>query len=83
VYPEDAKTENVFGRVTIQFAVTTTGKVSDVVVVRGIDDRLDSEAKRVILSSPDWKPATQKGIPVKQMFTIPVVFALTEEMNEP
>ena len=78
VYPPLAIENNVFGRVTVQFAVNSRGEVVDVVVVRGVDKLLDAEAVRVIQSSPRWTAARQGGRPVKQLFTVPVVFTLTE-----
>ena len=78
VYPPLAIENNVFGRVTVQFAVNSQGEVVDVVILRGVDASLDNETKRVILSSPRWQAARQGGRPVKQQFTIPVVFTLTQ-----
>ena len=78
VYPPLAIENNIFGRVTVQFAVNSRGEVVDVVILRGVDPTLDEETKRVILSSPGWNPARQGGRPVKQQFTIPVVFTLTQ-----
>ena len=37
---------------------------------------LKDEVKRVVLSSPDWKPGKQRGKAVDVMFTFPVTFAL-------
>lgn len=78
VYPPLAIENNIFGRVTVQFAVNSRGEVVDVVILRGVDASLDQETTRVILSSPSWQAARQGGRPVKQQFTIPVVFTLTQ-----
>ncbi|MBN1159351.1 MAG: energy transducer TonB [Bacteroidales bacterium] len=78
IYPPLAIENNIFGRVTVQFAVNSQGQVVDVVILRGVDPLLDQETSRVILSSPRWQPARQGGRAVKQQFTIPVVFTLTE-----
>ena len=66
----------ISGRVFVQFAVGSDGKVTDVVVVRGVDPALDKEAVRVIKSSPKWTAGKQRGRPVKVQFTFPVVFVL-------
>ena len=39
-------------------------------------DLLKEEVIRVISSSPDWTPGTQRGKPVNVMYTFPVTFAL-------
>jgi TonB family protein len=75
-YPEEAAKEKIIGKVMIQFSIDTQGKVCDVIVIRSVHPLLDSEAIRVIKSSPDWKPAKQSGREVKQNFVIPVVFSL-------
>ncbi len=75
-YPEIAAENGISGRVFVQFAVGSDGKVCDVKVVRGVDDALDKEAVRVIESSPNWSAGKQRGRPVKVQFTFPVVFVL-------
>ena len=76
VYPEIAKENGVQGRVTLQFTVETDGRVSNVVVVRGVDSSLDKEAVRVVSSSPKWTPGKQRNKPVRVRFTFPVIFQL-------
>ncbi len=75
-YPQNAIENNVTGKVIIQFAVNSKGKVVDAKVVRSADPALDKEALRVITSSPDWEPGKQKGESVKVLFTFPISFAL-------
>lgn len=77
-YPEDALEYGSSGTVSVQFTVSPDGEIVDVNVLRGVTPSLDEEAKRVILSSPQWVPAKQGGNNVTQQFTIPVVFTLTE-----
>jgi TonB family protein len=81
IYPEVAKENGIFGRITLQFAVNSQGKVVDVKVLRGVDPSLDNEAIRVVTSSPDWVPAKQSGKNVKQQFVMPVVFPQGEKAS--
>lgn len=76
VYPEDAIKKGITGKVTLQFAVNSSGKVCDIKILRGVDPMLDNETIRVLESSPDWLPAKKAGSNVKQQFVMPVVFAL-------
>ena len=76
VYPELAKENNVQGRVTLQFTVETDGRVTNVRVLRGVDESLDKEAVRVVSSSPKWKPGKQRDRAVKVTYTFPVIFQL-------
>lgn len=75
-YPETAAKNGIFGRVTIQFAVNSDGKVCDIKIIRGVAPSLDEEAVRTLQSSPLWIPAEQEGKHVKQQFVMPVVFSL-------
>ena len=59
--PAEAEEKGVQGRVTLSFTVTSTGKVCDVKVLRGVDPLLDNEAVRVVEMSPDWTPGMKDG----------------------
>jgi protein TonB len=79
-YPEDVlqaneKGANIHGRVYVKFVVEKDGSISDVEVVRSVHPSLDAEAVRVVkLMSGKWTPATERGKPVRSMFTLPFVF---------
>jgi len=75
-YPEIAKENGVQGRVTLQFTVNADGSVSNVRVLRGVDESLDKEAVRVVSMSPKWKPGRQRDRAVKVTYTFPVIFQL-------
>ena len=75
-YPEIAAENDISGRVIVQFAVNSTGRVVDAVVLMGVDPSLDREALRVVMSSPPWTPGKQRGKAVKVLFTFPINFVL-------
>jgi protein TonB len=75
-YPEIAAENGISGRVIVQFAVSSKGKIVDAVVVVPIDPALDKEAVRVVLSSPPWTPGKQRGRAVKVLYTFPINFVL-------
>lgn len=77
-YPTVAKENGVKGTVFVQFVVEKDGKVSDVVVAKGVDKLLDAEAKRVVNSMPKWAAGSQGGIPVAVQYVLPVKFELIE-----
>lgn len=76
VYPEIAKENGISGRVVTQFTVEKDGSVTNVKVLRGVDEALDKEAVRVIKMSPKWSPGKQRDRAVKVTFTFPVIFQL-------
>ena len=75
-YPLPAIDNGVEGTVVIQFTVSKTGWVRDVIVVQSVDFDLDREARRVIRSLPKFKPGEIDGKPVSTMLTVPVTFKL-------
>jgi TonB family protein len=79
IYPPIAKENGIIGKVVVQFAVNTAGKVFDVKIIRGVDPSLDQEVLRVIQTSPEWTPAENKGMKVAQQFVIPVIFSLEKK----
>ena len=77
-YPKQAKREKIQGKIFLQFVVDKTGEITDVKVTKGLGFGLDQEAKRVLMASPKWKPARQRGKTVKVRMTIPIMFRLNE-----
>ena len=73
-YPEDAKKQQVEGRVLVQFIVETDGSVSNTEVLMRVFPSLDAEAVRVMSGMPKWIPGKQNGKVVRVKYTIPVSF---------
>ena len=78
VYPEECKAEGIEGRVILNFSIGTDGKVTDIKVLRGVHEKLDAEAIRVISMSPDWTPGMHEGKVVPVSFTMPITFKFNE-----
>ncbi|MBO5546502.1 MAG: M56 family metallopeptidase, partial [Bacteroidales bacterium] len=77
-YPKEAKDQKIQGRVMVAFDVCEDGVVRNVKVLRGVDATLDTEALRVINSSPKWEPGFQDGKPVKVTYQFPVIFQMSK-----
>lgn len=75
-YPRQARRMGVQGKVFLEFIVDKDGSITDVKVVRGIGAGCDEEAIRILQNSPKWKPAKQRGRPVRQKMTFPINFKL-------
>ncbi|MBR6900206.1 MAG: TonB family protein [Bacteroidales bacterium] len=75
-YPVMAKNNKVEGRVYITFVIEKDGTVSDAKVLRSDNEELNAEALRVINAMPKWKPGTQRGVPVRVQYNIPISFKL-------
>lgn len=75
-YPEICAQMGIQGRVAIRFVVEVDGSISSVEVLSGVENSMDLEAMRVILSMPRWSPGTQGGTAVRCRLTIPIAFRL-------
>lgn len=75
-YPQECVREGVQGRVLVDFVIDAKGKVKDVRVLKGVDERLDAAAVKVIEASPDWKPGRVRGVKVDSEMSLYVEFRL-------
>jgi len=82
IYPDEAREKKVQGRVAVSFVVETDGSISEVKALNDPGAGLANEALRVIKQSPKWQPAMQNGHLVRQSYTTPINFSLSEEKAE-
>jgi protein TonB len=77
-YPKDARKQKMEGQVLVEFVVSSDGTVrsESVRVIQGVFESIDNEAKRVVISSPNWKPGTRNGQPIDMRMVIPIFFRL-------
>jgi TonB family protein len=76
IYPENAKVQNVQGKVIIRFCISPKGKVVMASVLKGVSPELDSEAIRVVNTLPDFLPGRQGGKAVPVWYMVPIAFTL-------
>lgn len=75
-YPQRAIELGIQGTVYIQFVVSTTGEVSKIRIVRGVNLPMDAESVRVIKKMPNWSPAIVDGKQVNSYYNLPIKFKL-------
>lgn len=74
-FPKDAKRSKVKGRVLIQFEIDQDGSImDDIKIIQSLSPSCDEEAIRLIKECPPWIPGKQRGKPVKQRMTLPIIF---------
>ena len=78
IYPTLAKQKNIQGKVIISFIIEKNGSISNIKIVKDIGEGCGEEGVRIVKLMPKWKPAQQKGEPVRQQFVLPVLFKLTK-----
>jgi protein TonB len=75
-YPEEAKLNNIQGRVIVQCLITTDGSITKVKVLRGIGSGCDEAAVDLVENMPKWRPGYHRGEPVKVQITRAIPFEL-------
>ena len=63
-YPHEAYESGIQGRVTCSFVVNTDGTLSNIKILKGVENSLNEEALRLIQSMPEWTPGSIHGTPV-------------------
>lgn len=81
-YPERCREANIQGRVTATFVVNRDGSLSNIEVKRSPCTDFTTETHRILREMPRWIPAKHRGQPVRMRFTIPIMFKLTQEIEE-
>jgi TonB family protein len=80
-YPATARKMGIEGRVFVEFVINKDGSLSEGKIVKGIGAGCDEEALRVVMESQKicpWHPGRQRGKPVKQRYTLPIIFKLSQ-----
>ena len=75
-YPSLAIDSGIQGKVIVDFVVRKDGKVTDVLLAKGIGFGCDEEALRVVKAMPLWKPGKQNGKFVSVSYRVPIKFTL-------
>ena len=63
------------GRVYVSFIIDKDGSINNI-TMRGPDQNLEKEAKRIISKLPQMIPGKQRGLSVRVPFSIPITFRL-------
>jgi protein TonB len=74
-YPQDLMRDHIEGTVTVYAVIHSDGSVGELRVLRGIDDRLDTNAMTA-LSHWRFRPGTKNGSPVELEAVVQIPFVL-------
>jgi TonB family protein len=75
-YPEEARKNNIEGKVMIQFIINADGTPSDFKVIKGIGYGCDEAAVEAFKKMPKWKPAQVGGKAVRFLATMGYLYGL-------
>ncbi|AMM51543.1 hypothetical protein TH61_10665 [Rufibacter sp. DG15C] len=70
-YPKELTNHSFTGHLVYSFIIGTTGRVSDIIKLKGGPKLLEKEAERALQSMPTWTPGQQNGQNVRVKFTLP------------
>lgn len=75
-YLQQPEESPIQGKVFISFVVLSSGKLTDISIIRGITEAADKAALEVLRKSPDWIPVTLNGKPAHSRMTVMVRYGL-------
>lgn len=64
--------DSISGRIIIQFTIDSNGYVVEPLILRGLNETVDSVALAIVVNSPKWTPGTQRGKNISVPFTFPI-----------
>lgn len=80
-YPEDASRRSVSGTVEVEFTIEKSGDVTNVGILKGIDDIVDDQILRLLKAMPRWTPATRNGVPARYKISMPLTLKLSKNKH--
>lgn len=75
-YPYESRKNRISGRVHFRFIVDKNGHLTNLELIKGINEELDKEATRIMNHLPYWLPGEVNGHKVHVRFALPVLFEL-------
>jgi len=72
-YNNFSKESVIGGKLNFLFTIDSTGKMSDLIISKGLSHEIDKEFYRIISSSPDWTPAKQRRKDASQLFGLSII----------
>jgi len=83
-YPNEALKLGITGKCYAKFVISTSGKVSNVTIIKGVPNcpECDAEVVRVLRSMPNWEPAMNNGKVVNSYYNIPVTFMTSKTKKQ-
>ena len=77
-YPAVAWENGIEGRVILKFIIEKDGSLRDSTVIHSVHPMVDREALRLVGQMPKWNPGKREGVPVRQIYCLPIKFKLGE-----
>jgi TonB family protein len=76
IYPSEALSRNIEGKVNVSFVVGRDGGLRDIKITRELGYGCDEEAIRILEKMPNWTPGKSSGKSVLVKMDMPIVFKI-------
>ncbi|MFD0795733.1 energy transducer TonB [Mucilaginibacter litoreus] len=76
-YPAYERENGISGRAIVGFTVGIDGSIGNIAILGSVSPGFSNGAQRIMMLSPNWKPATLYGVPVQAYYSIPINFAVS------
>lgn len=80
-YPEEAAKRSISGTMEVEFTIEKSGDVSNVGILKGLDEQVDEQVLRLLKAMPRWTPATRNGVPVRYKVSMPLTLKLSKNKH--
>lgn len=70
--------QGISGKMVLSFVINKDGDASDLTVLKSLSPDLDAEGIRLIQNYPEWSTAEVRGVPVRVLYSIPIVIQAAE-----
>jgi len=77
-YPDDAKANDIQGKVITKFVIEKNGTLSHIENVKSPIQSMGDEVIRAVKLSPLWMPPIQNGMPVRMQYTFSFAFTIAD-----
>ncbi len=75
-YPRNARENNIQGEVILGFIIKEDGSITNIEIIKGVNEELNNESIRVINTLSKYKPAKEDGELTKKFVTANVLYKL-------
>ena len=69
-------TKSEQGKIYLSFVIEKDGSVSNIRITRGLSEKLNNAAIKLVQKMPSWKPAINNGKPVRSRLMLPISVVL-------
>jgi periplasmic protein TonB len=78
VYPVISKENGSSGIVYVTFVIEPDGSITNIGILKGVDEFIDQECIRVVKMMPKWIPGIREGKKVRVKIKMPISFKVVE-----